>query len=267
MSHLPLDARAILQYLNDLGYRNISAEQLREFLKDLRKLIKHEERMAENARANHSSGSSSNLHQRGTVSSRAKLSGDKGKDKENAAAPSSSSKEMERQTDQEQDRSNGGGSANELARLFKEKLLMEASIPPPGLKDLNASYSVARGKRRSRSRTRQEREPPLSSGGESDRNADLNRMQRRRRSKSHPRSATRGSYLGKFSILSRFQCALLTFYNSFADRRRGKAKNCDPVALFQYYQKEWAHFRSQIPGESSHSNARFEVRQKLMDLK
>lgn len=33
MSHLPLDARAILHYLNELGYRNISAEQLKEFLK------------------------------------------------------------------------------------------------------------------------------------------------------------------------------------------------------------------------------------------
>lgn len=33
MSHLPLDARAILHHLNELGYRNISAEQLREFLK------------------------------------------------------------------------------------------------------------------------------------------------------------------------------------------------------------------------------------------
>lgn len=33
MSHLPLDARAILQHLNELGYRNITAEQLREFLK------------------------------------------------------------------------------------------------------------------------------------------------------------------------------------------------------------------------------------------
>lgn len=33
MSHLPLDARAILHYLNELGYRNISATQLKEFLK------------------------------------------------------------------------------------------------------------------------------------------------------------------------------------------------------------------------------------------
>ncbi|XP_020804517.1 uncharacterized protein LOC110181180 [Drosophila serrata] len=244
MSHLPLDARAILQYLNDLGYRNISAEQLREFLKDLRKLIKHEERLAENARATHSS--SNNLYKRGTVSSRAKLTGDK--DKENAAPTSSSwasGKKDSRtdQNDQEQlHRSNGGSNSDDLARLFKEKLLMEASIPPAGLRDLNPVNPVARGRRRSRSKTRQEKEPRVSSGWESDRNVDFNRMQRRRRSKSHPRSTSRGSYL---------------------DRRRGKAKHCDPVALFQYYQKEWAHFRSQIPGESGHMNARVEVRQKL----
>uniref|UniRef100_A0A1A9WKI1 DBF4-type domain-containing protein n=1 Tax=Glossina brevipalpis TaxID=37001 RepID=A0A1A9WKI1_9MUSC len=35
MSHLTLDARAILHYLNELGYRNISAEQLKEFLKGM----------------------------------------------------------------------------------------------------------------------------------------------------------------------------------------------------------------------------------------
>ncbi|KAH8255795.1 hypothetical protein KR038_010850 [Drosophila bunnanda] len=247
MSHLPLDARAILQYLNDLGYRNISAEQLREFLKDLRKLIKHEERLAENARAAHSS--SDHLHKRGTVSSRAKLSGDK--DKDNAGPTSSScasasAKSQESRTDQydqeQLHRSNGGSNSKDLARLFKEKLLMEASIPPAGLRDLNPDNSVAPGRRRSRSKTRKEREPQVSSGGESDRNVNFNRMQRRRRSKSNPRSASRGSHL---------------------DRRHGKAKHCDPVALFQYYQKEWAHFRSQIPGESAHMNARAEVRQKL----
>uniref|UniRef100_A0A1A9Z7Z7 DBF4-type domain-containing protein n=1 Tax=Glossina pallidipes TaxID=7398 RepID=A0A1A9Z7Z7_GLOPL len=35
MSHLTLDARAILHYLNELGYRNISAVQLKEFLKGM----------------------------------------------------------------------------------------------------------------------------------------------------------------------------------------------------------------------------------------
>jgi len=47
-------------------------------------------------------------------------------------------------------------------------------------------------------------------------------------------------------------------------RRRSKSKHCDPVALFQYYQKEWAHFRSQIPGENARVNARHGVHHKPM---
>ncbi|ETN62235.1 hypothetical protein AND_006081 [Anopheles darlingi] len=37
---LPLDAGEILTHLNQLGYRNVTAEQLKEFQKDLQKLIK-----------------------------------------------------------------------------------------------------------------------------------------------------------------------------------------------------------------------------------
>ncbi|XP_055595610.1 uncharacterized protein LOC129746136 [Uranotaenia lowii] len=37
---IPLDAREILNHLNQLGYRNITPQQLKEFQKDLRKLIK-----------------------------------------------------------------------------------------------------------------------------------------------------------------------------------------------------------------------------------
>ncbi|KAH8352691.1 hypothetical protein KR084_005691 [Drosophila pseudotakahashii] len=244
MSHLPLDARAILQYLNDLGYRNISAEQLREFLKDLRKLIKYEERLAENAKEDNFNG----LHKRGTVSSRAKLSGEK--DKENAApsCPCPSAKEKESKTDQDDDqeqRSGGGDGFADLARLFKEKLLMDASVPPTATKVLDPGNSQANGRRRSRSKTRQGKEPPVSSG-ESEANKERPRMQRRRRSKSHPRSASRGGAMA---------------------RRRCKSRHCDPVALFQYYQKEWAHFRGQIPGENVRVNARFGVHNKSMDPK
>lgn len=163
---------------------------------DLRKLIKHEERLAENAKANNSSSRS--LHQRGTVSSRAKLTGDK--DKENTAPPPSScpcpQKEKESKTDQDNQREVGGAGFADLARIFKEKLLMEASVPPDAVKDLNPAKSLATGKRRSRSKTR--KDPPLSSGGESDPSVNPTRMQRRRRSKSQPRSASRGAFLGEF---------------------------------------------------------------------
>ncbi|XP_017086041.1 uncharacterized protein LOC108117699 [Drosophila eugracilis] len=106
----------------------------------------------------------------------------------------------------------------DLARLFKEKLLMDASVPPSVAKDIVFAQPQSNGNRRGRSKTRQGKEPPTSSG-ESE------------------------------------------------VRRRDKSRHCDPVALFQYYQKEWAHFRSQIPGEKNHVNARFGDRRKPIDSK
>ncbi|GJQ71362.1 hypothetical protein Trydic_g11093 [Trypoxylus dichotomus] len=37
----------VLQYLNELGYQNITAEQLKEFILDLKKLIKYDQRIKE----------------------------------------------------------------------------------------------------------------------------------------------------------------------------------------------------------------------------
>ncbi|KAH8328127.1 hypothetical protein KR067_004348, partial [Drosophila pandora] len=242
MSHLPLDARAILQHLNELGYRNITAEQLREFLKDLRKLIKYEERLAENAKENNFSS----LHKRSTASSRAKLTGDRDrdKDKENSAPATTSSslfvKEKEFKTDREDPRSEAGADFDDLARLFREKLLMDASIPPVVPKQ-STKQTMAKSepvsRRRSRSSLRSGRQPPPSSG-ESEPNAgERPRAQRRRRSRSRARSASRGSLTG-----------------------RRKNRHTDPVALYQYYQKEWAHFRGQIPGELPKLSSRFGAR-------
>lgn len=41
-----MDPSEVLAYLNQLGYRNISALQLKEFIKDLKKLIKYEQKIA-----------------------------------------------------------------------------------------------------------------------------------------------------------------------------------------------------------------------------
>ncbi|XP_055387322.1 uncharacterized protein LOC129615923 [Condylostylus longicornis] len=43
-----LDPREVLMCLNDMGYRNITSTQLKEFIKDLRKLIKYEEQFCSN---------------------------------------------------------------------------------------------------------------------------------------------------------------------------------------------------------------------------
>ncbi|KRF81614.1 uncharacterized protein Dvir_GJ17458, isoform C [Drosophila virilis] len=142
MSHLPLDARAILQHLNELGYRNISAEQLREFLKDLRRLIKYEERLATNSKEDYFSS----LHKRDTISSRAKM-GDR--EKENVPQQIDKDKTKQQASDDDKERLNSGKAATDnnlkLATLFREKLLLDESKEPS-----NSSNCA----RRSRSKTR-----------------------------------------------------------------------------------------------------------------
>uniref|UniRef100_A0A6B2EJE0 Centriolar and ciliogenesis-associated protein HYLS1 C-terminal domain-containing protein n=1 Tax=Phlebotomus kandelakii TaxID=1109342 RepID=A0A6B2EJE0_9DIPT len=39
---ISLDAREVLHHLNELGYKNITAQQLKEFIRDLKKLIKYD---------------------------------------------------------------------------------------------------------------------------------------------------------------------------------------------------------------------------------
>ncbi|XP_055709819.1 uncharacterized protein LOC129805732 [Phlebotomus papatasi] len=39
---ISLDAREVLHHLNELGYKNITAHQLKEFIRDLKKLIKYD---------------------------------------------------------------------------------------------------------------------------------------------------------------------------------------------------------------------------------
>ncbi|EFA13123.2 hypothetical protein TcasGA2_TC006837 [Tribolium castaneum] len=78
-----ISPREVLAYLNDLGYHNINPQQLKEFVYDLKKLIKYEERK----RSKQSLGNETDvpneseknkddvflvLHSQGTHSSRAK---------------------------------------------------------------------------------------------------------------------------------------------------------------------------------------------------
>ncbi|XP_055639854.1 centriolar and ciliogenesis-associated protein hyls-1 [Toxorhynchites rutilus septentrionalis] len=91
---VPLDAREILNHLNQLGYRNITPEQLKEFQKDLRKLIKFDTRVDAGAsnrealkQAAHSMNTFQRLHTLTTISYDAKHD-KKGIAKPSSAAPS-----------------------------------------------------------------------------------------------------------------------------------------------------------------------------------
>ncbi|EDV34901.2 uncharacterized protein Dana_GF16674 [Drosophila ananassae] len=145
---------------------------------NLRKLIKYEERLAENAKEDNFSS----LHKRSTASSRAKLTGDRDrdKDKENSAPATKSSslfvKEKKFKTDREDTRSEGGAG-------FSTKQTMAKSEPG--------------SRRRSRSSSRSGRQPPPSSGEPEANDGGRPRAQRRRHSRSRARSASRGSSTGR----------------------------------------------------------------------
>uniref|UniRef100_A0AAG5CVZ0 Centriolar and ciliogenesis-associated protein HYLS1 C-terminal domain-containing protein n=1 Tax=Anopheles atroparvus TaxID=41427 RepID=A0AAG5CVZ0_ANOAO len=97
---MSLEAREILNHLNHLGYRNVSAEQLKEFQKDLRKLIKFDTRLTTSEDQKHSDANTppetvfERLHSEKTVSYQAKVAQTNKKgslsgisDKENHPAP------------------------------------------------------------------------------------------------------------------------------------------------------------------------------------
>ncbi|XP_022214674.2 uncharacterized protein LOC111069092 [Drosophila obscura] len=135
----------------------------------------------------------------------------------------------------------------EIARLFRNNLLIGGTSKPgpdasPGSTPVQSSAPAS--KRRSRSRIRKAApDAPFLSSGESEANLDHPITRPRRATKSRPRSASLGASLG---------------------RRRGKSKKegrmTDPVALYQYYQNEWDHFRKQIPGRGAQKNSRCGVR-------
>ncbi|KAI4461071.1 hydrolethalus syndrome protein 1 [Holotrichia oblita] len=51
MSHT-INPRDVLEYLHELGYRNVTADQLKEFMRDLKKLIKYDRQIQEEEKGN-----------------------------------------------------------------------------------------------------------------------------------------------------------------------------------------------------------------------
>uniref|UniRef100_A0A0K8V561 Centriolar and ciliogenesis-associated protein HYLS1 C-terminal domain-containing protein n=2 Tax=Bactrocera latifrons TaxID=174628 RepID=A0A0K8V561_BACLA len=350
MSHLPLDARAILDYLNELGYRNISAEQLKEFMKDLRKLIKYEETLGINA---HQDNYFERLFKRTTASFRAKVD----KDKENTHCEravdvkskrdhdahtlrSLNKKEHQQQLESRaamakkgnqfhSTRTNStsqygttfGGSSmgdklnakqkytqqqKQVQSAEPRKKVSEARARPHtttiGAGTLSREQAWQSNKRvpfsecnelrgpqsedteQTSTRPSAKREPSLKRGHtatntigiKEDKNKsngaasnprvesrDTNRGRTRVRYPSHERSASRRSPSGGSYTTARSLGVMIPRQCTATRRRRPLSK--DPVALYHYYQSEWNYFREQIPGESSHSELRWMIRERLLD--
>ncbi|TDG45103.1 hypothetical protein AWZ03_008441 [Drosophila navojoa] len=181
----------------------------------------------------------SSLHKRDTISSRAKL-GDK--EKENIPPQVIKNKTNQPISDKnEEARVNGGyATTSNLAAMFREKLLIDEPKEPP-----KSAKPVSRSRSRSKTlKINSSKETNLNSGGTG--NTPDGRDAHNKVRKIRPRSSSRHSIQG---------------HNQ--DKNKLKHPRNDPVALYHYYQNEWLHFRDQIPGEKSHTDLRWEMRQKL----
>ncbi|KRF98751.1 uncharacterized protein Dwil_GK24327 [Drosophila willistoni] len=129
----------------------------------------------------------------------------------------------------------------DLTREFCEKLFIDAPVKSASAPNI----------RRSRSKTRASN--PLidvcPSSGES---TVTSPPTNRRRSKSQGKGKSRPRSRSCRSAMARR-----------APKSKTKHPQNDPVALYQYYQNEWAHFREQIPGATQHADARRNIRHKL----
>ncbi|XP_053695368.1 uncharacterized protein LOC128742900 [Sabethes cyaneus] len=201
---IPLDAREILSHLNQLGYRNITPEQLKEFQKDLRKLIKYDNQISGNDPSDghtwqHTAQPMNpfqRLHTSTTISYDAKIAGKRSKQKQHQQHEINSKKQST--------------TASSSQRTDSAPITAD---PPPPREDKENQQQKCRKVRKQ----------------QDDKSSAANKMWIR------PRSTS-------------------------ATRNR---KN-DPVSLYHAYQKEWARFRNQLPGENSHSDLRWQVRTKML---
>ncbi|XP_020713115.1 uncharacterized protein LOC101449684 [Ceratitis capitata] len=85
----------------------------------------------------------------------------------------------------------------------------------------------------------------------------------RTRSQSRERGARGRSPSGGSYTTARSMGVMIPRHCTATRRRRPLSK--DPVALYHYYQSEWNYFRDQIPGENSHAELRWMIRERLLD--
>ncbi|CAD7079453.1 unnamed protein product [Hermetia illucens] len=219
------DAREVLTHLNALGYRNISAEQLKEFIKDLKKLIKYESRIGAVLHAQqfeldgnrNEKDVFSKLHENQTTSIKAKYGTSA---KKTETKPSSPSRKIKPRN------------------IFKES--NQIKNPPGDIKETksrpqSASTTVTTNTERPKSAMDTGRRPKTPKSSRISRSARSSTDQKENRMWIRPKIP-----------------------------HPQPPRTKDPVQLYQFYQREWERFKPQLPGENDHSELRWQIRHKLM---
>lgn len=267
MSNLPLDARVVLIHLNALGYRNITSEQLKEFIKDLKKLIKYDLKMeAQGFR----------VALKTTVSSRSKS-------REKAKSSSSTENEdyfIKRRFDGiRRSRSSGKQKSISVPKKISEKQsdsndkenqgkASDRSRSPrnPSVKSEATKATKPSSRSKSPKDASEEIRKKILEDSE---NTEIQKPKEGNQEARPSRPSARSDGSGKVSkgckiylILEVF-LLIRFFFPGIRPNKPQKPAHGDPVALYQYYKKEWEKFKPCFPGENSWTDLRWEIRNKL----
>ncbi|XP_014254539.1 uncharacterized protein LOC106669508 isoform X3 [Cimex lectularius] len=244
---LELDPREVLEHLNALGYSNVSKEQLKEFIKDLKKLIKYDTRKGDKNSSDGTvkkKGESELAHSfKSTKFVMKKQYATSINNHLEGSANSSTSDESYQSAENtdENDKENAmsvGRSRSKISctlQCSKKNCSIHGSVNSKSLpKRPNCIYCQSNGRQPSK-------EGGLSKGAVS---SVCN----------CPRC--RPEYCSKKDELP--PCGSFIRPSS-SSSRQGKS---DPVALYHRYQSVWS--QQNLPGENPHANLRWKIRHKMM---
>ncbi|CRK89632.1 CLUMA_CG003284, isoform A [Clunio marinus] len=231
MEKLSVDAREVLFHLNYLGYRNISKEQLKEFMIDLKRLLKYESNLKPSTEAEQQSKptlvTDQRLFKTQTIASHTKQ-----KEK-----PNKISKKDQSQLFQHQIRplnpvkvAHKETNENEVPQKSESQLIKHKSV-----NDVQTLTSEAKFHSKQQSNDKRENPDEIDKENNSADKVEVEQVK------------------PKMWIRPR----------SVSQTRQKTARKSDPVLLYQAYQKDWEKFKSNIC-ESSHSDLRWSIREKMM---
>ncbi|KAJ9590793.1 hypothetical protein L9F63_016179 [Diploptera punctata] len=216
---ITLDPKEVKAHLHRLGYSNITSEQLREFIKDLKKLIKYDQRISCPCReSTKNSGSSYIDTTPETFQTSNSISSHSGAGKNIPQRPKSSH------------------SCN--------KNILKISANSGDLE--NGDYR--------HDRSRQVYDHACSKDV-----ADANRICTKI-SKQKENQKTRSKE--NLQEASKPKSSFIKPWNLNCGLQPGTVKRCDPVLLYKYYQDIWK--QQKVPGENSHSDLRWCIREQML---
>ncbi|XP_022902515.2 centriolar and ciliogenesis-associated protein HYLS1 [Onthophagus taurus] len=227
---IPIDSREVYEYLQELGYENISSKQLKEFVHDLKKLIKYEEKkkrnlcnkenVAQDIQETKQKGDIfQNLYETNTEASKAKIVQPKKdkiitvqvkKHKETCRHYKPKCEGVETQTVDVDKKDESPLSENKETQISQSSLNSKRSDKTTSMKESDQLVKIEDGKKSSSKENVIELKPKA----------------------------------------------------SFIRPKSVKTTKSDPVSLYHRYQAEWK--KQKIPGVDNHSNLRWVIREKML---